>query len=340
MLIWGLDMKKYIFVILVFVLVFMCGRSDAAIEEAPDFLGKLNSKEYEGTKYFYYIPETANSRRKTALRTLVLVHGKDSAADAFVEMWAEVAEKIRVAIVAPVFDSRVFPDYNGLNIQGPRADLKLLEIIKDANSIWPINTEKFYIYGHSAGAQFAHRFAMVHPERIVKGVASAAGNYTFPDANVPYLYGIKQTEEANDIKFDVDAFAQLKFAVIVGALDTDPNVTDGTDAQGKNRAERAWKFYRAMKKHAENNDIASKLRFAKIPKVGHDFRGTTPWSEQYLFGYKRKPEVKREEDRESRERDERRGRSERRGERDERRGRSERRGRNERGERYERREDN
>ena len=52
--------KRYLF--LLFVLVLMCRYSDAVVAEISDFMGKLSSKEYKDTKYYYYIPEAADSR--------------------------------------------------------------------------------------------------------------------------------------------------------------------------------------------------------------------------------------------------------------------------------------
>ena len=278
-------MKNTTFFVLLFLLAFACEYCHAADSNTSDFIGKLSYKEYKGVKYHYYIPESAKSKRKTPLKLLVLVHGRGLNPDVYAKRWFDVAEERGVALVAPLFDKKTFPNYNRLNIKKTRADLKLLQIIEDLNVLWPVNTQKFFIYGHSAGAQFAHRFAMVHPNRIIKGVASCAGNYTFPDPAVKYHYGIGQIPGTNDIEFNVDAFVQLHFAVIVGELDIDPNEAGGTEAQGKNRIERAWNFYNAMKEYAKNKEIPFNLQFAKISKVGHSSKGTTPWAKKYLFNY-------------------------------------------------------
>ncbi len=250
----------------------------------PGTIGELSEAECKGTKYYYYIPKSARYAKTKPLPVLVLVHGRGLNPVEYANRWLDIAERRRIVVIAPLFDKGTFPNYNRLNIMKPRADLRLLDILADAQLLWPLKTGEFFMYGHSAGGQFAHRFALVHPERIAKGVASCTGNYTFPDPNVTYHYGIGPREETKEMEFDVDGFVQRQFAIIVGQLDTDQEGAGGTDTQGKNRVERARNFYQAMKTYARQRQLPFNLRFTIIPKVGHSSKGTTPWARRYLFG--------------------------------------------------------
>jgi pimeloyl-ACP methyl ester carboxylesterase len=49
--------------------------------------------------------------------------------------------------------------------------------------------ERFYLYGHSAGGQFAGRYAVRHPDHLKALVLSAPGRYAFPDPQAPWPYG-------------------------------------------------------------------------------------------------------------------------------------------------------
>jgi hypothetical protein len=48
------------------------------------------------------------------------------------------------------------------------------------------------MYGHSAGAQFVHRYLQFYDSpKVKKAVAANAGWYTFPNEAINYPYGIK-----------------------------------------------------------------------------------------------------------------------------------------------------
>lgn len=249
--------------------------------------GEVVEREYKGTRYFLYVPKSLPDKKSVGAKLLVLVHGRTLNAREYAERWVDAAEAKRIVIVAPLFDVKTFPNYNRLNIMGARADMRLLEILDDVGTVCPVDTKKLYIYGHSAGGQFAHRFALVHPERIAGGVASAAGNYTFPDPNVPYHYGIGPRPGTENITFHVDEFVGLSFAVVVGGKDNTPDPSaGGTDTQGTSRLERGRNFFLAMKTYAKAHELPCRLSFRIIPGVGHSSSGTTPFAKQYLLRYK------------------------------------------------------
>jgi hypothetical protein len=76
----------------------------------------------------------------------------------------------------------------------------------------------YYLYGHSAGAQFIHRHlafigAGGHPTRIKKAVAANAGFYTMPTFSVPFPYGFGGTEA----EFSMDDLRNY-LQVVVGIM--------------------------------------------------------------------------------------------------------------------------
>jgi len=260
----------------------------AALGASPSVpRGKMVERQCKGTRYFLYVPQSLPNKQSVRAKLLVLVHGRSLNPREYAGRWVDAAEAKRVVFVAPLFDVETFPNYNRLNIMGVRADLRLLEILDDVAAVCPVDTKKFYMYGHSAGGQFAHRFALVHPERIARGVASAAGNYTFPDPNVRYHYGIGPCPGTEKIALDVGKFVGLSFAVVVGGKDNTPDPSaGGTDAQGLSRLERGRNFFLAMKTYAKAHELPCRLSFHVIPGVGHSSSGTTPFAKQYLLRYR------------------------------------------------------
>lgn len=54
-----------------------------------------------------------------------------------------------------------------------------------------VEDERFDLWGHSAGAQFVHRMALLRPRAAVRShVAAGAGWYTAPDLATPFPYGL------------------------------------------------------------------------------------------------------------------------------------------------------
>jgi pimeloyl-ACP methyl ester carboxylesterase len=134
--------------------------------------------------------------------------------------------------------------------------------------------EQFDAFGHSAGAQFAHRLLLFKPDLPVDGmVASASGWYTVPDPGIDFPYGLGQSpaESANMSLYFGEALT-----VMVGALDTDPNSFDlrhneWADAQGLQRVERAQHFYNRGAKLAGGIGAEFYWTYAEVPGVGHEF---------------------------------------------------------------------
>ena len=65
---------------------------------------------------------------------------------------------------------------------------RLFDHVKSLTTIQPAT---YYLYGHSAGGQFMHRFVMFMREaRFSKAVAANAGWYTMPDQKIAFPYGL------------------------------------------------------------------------------------------------------------------------------------------------------
>jgi len=181
-------------------------------------IGAINEMELKGTKWFFYLPKKLKRDRRSPLPVVVSVHGADAnleAARGCAEWFLTFAERRRIAVIAPHFTEN-HPWYQALTIGGNRADLRLLEILEDAKSrVPPLFIKRIYLFGHSGGAQFAHRFALVHPGRVLKGAASAAGGWTFPKPDLIYPGGTKPRRDPLP-EFQFASFVQMPFAILVG----------------------------------------------------------------------------------------------------------------------------
>lgn len=240
-------------------------------------IGEINKLDYKGQTWYFYIPTKVKRDRRRSLPLLVSIHGgpdrKTDNIEGCVKTFMDFSERDRVAVIAPFF-LQVCRGYQTLCLNGTRADLRLLEILEEAKRRVPIlHIKRFYIFGHSAGAQFTQRFALVHPERVAKGAVSC-GAYTLPDPAEPWPRGTREARiKLPELKFD--EFVQLHFAIVVGELDgeDDHNTVKGSEA-----------LYSACKGYAKKRRLRCNIVYHVNRGVGHACAGMSArWAITNLF---------------------------------------------------------
>ncbi|MBI4461890.1 MAG: hypothetical protein HY653_03195 [Acidobacteria bacterium] len=233
--------------------------------------GRLLTRELQGQIYYLYIPHAFSPGGAL----LVSVHGASRGAEAHARAWVPIAEQENVVVVAPLFDFGAFPDYQRLNFRGPRADLRLHAILDEVARLTGADATRFYLYGFSGGGQFAHRYALVHPERLQRVAVGAPGWWCLPEETLDYPYGIKKTSEVPaDVEFQVDELLRLPLAVVIGEKDTERDRNLRQDElvdrlQGSNRLERGRNWYTRMRRLAEEKKIANQFELHVVNGAGH-----------------------------------------------------------------------
>ncbi|NNE63680.1 MAG: hypothetical protein HKN34_06335, partial [Gammaproteobacteria bacterium] len=224
--------------------------------------------------YYLYVPKTV---RKFA-PLMVSIHGVSRNAREHASMMSAMAEQYGVILLAPLFNKKQFPDYQRLGRigRGPRADLALDRVIGEVLYLTGADTEQLYLFGYSGGGQFAHRYAMAHPERVASVVIGAAGWYTFPDRKKTYPRGTASNKTLPSLRFDESRFLRIPMTVIVGDQDCerDPelNTLRRIDRQqGLNRVERATNWVESMNQASSGYGINPHHRLTILPGIGHSF---------------------------------------------------------------------
>ena len=123
-------------------------------------------KDAEGMDCHIYTPSNVSTTKTYQL--VVGVHGnngKGKGAGGY-QGWTEEFDCI---VIGPSFKS----GYQGAR---PSDVSKLLKLVKVVGAKYKIN-DKIFLAGHSAGAQFAHRFAMRDPNKLCACVATSAGSW-------------------------------------------------------------------------------------------------------------------------------------------------------------------
>lgn len=143
------------------------------------------------------------------------------------------------------------------------------KILKDTGS----KAKKYDMWGHSAGAQFVHRYVTFMPHASVdRAVCANAGWYTLPDINVTYPYGLKNSGFTSDATlrhlFSTELIVQL------GTADTSRdglNTTAGAEAQGVNRFERGNFYFSSGQQVASAGNYMFRWLRMEVPGVGHEY---------------------------------------------------------------------
>ena len=239
-----------------------------------------------------------------AHRVLVAVHGmvgeegaEAEAARQLLEQWTPFAQAHGLVVVAPVFDDVHFASrtpgalggYRSLVGRVVAADAFLHEVLADVAAHEQVPTERFLLFGHSAGGQFANRYLVTHPGRVAAAVISAPAWFAFPDPDTRWPHGMAPRrsvfswgEHGDEVRVDVtprpqawrDA-AAVPTLVVVGEQDRAP-LREGSPLDHVTQA-RAW--VEAMGALGPAGPAGPELLV--VPDVGHNqgklLRAAQPW---------------------------------------------------------------
>ena len=256
-------------------------------------------------EYMEYLP------RSEPRGVLVIAHGSTEEekseqdlrklAETFLRRWTRFADEHGLIAVAPIFDHNfgswvsepgiVLGGYRGLAGKEIGAD-EFVDQIVDRYRPQMGGEERFYLYGHSAGGQFAGRYAVRHPDRLKALILSAPGRYAFPDPQAPWPYGQKEVTvrdgppgAARVIRPDRDGWrkaAALPITVVVGTADTEPQPPRAAHV-GTTRVEYAREWVDAMTRIAPEGK--SRIRLITVPRIGHSSAGLTSTCQRALAEY-------------------------------------------------------
>lgn len=225
-------------------------------------------------EYLLYRPSSAGAD----LPLLVSIHGVSRNFDEHAKLLSAYCEMYGVALLVPHFSEEQYPDFQRLGRQGRgrRADTALHLAVAEAASLVGASAERFYIFGFSGGAQFAHRYVMAHPHRVRCAAIASAGWYTFPDPTTRFPYGTRPHRDLPGIRFDAEEFLEVPISVFVGASD------EGTRGvrqsarlnrdQGVHRVERARRWVAAMEEAAAAHHMECRVTYKEIERANHSFR--------------------------------------------------------------------
>lgn len=175
------------------------------------------SRRLPGRRYFLYVP--SGHDRREALRLLVIIHGYRRHVEAYARQFTAFADEHHTAILAPIFPHPERFQQLGIGDDQVRADLCLLDLVDEVGSLYRIETGAFDLFGFSAGAQFAHRFMYLHPERIRSVVVASPGTVTLPTEGYGWPSGVANLSGLASARVDLERIRRVRALLIVGEHD-------------------------------------------------------------------------------------------------------------------------
>ena len=242
------------------------------------FTDQANS--YPPITVWYYKPP----HLKKDSKIVFVMHGVKRNGQTYRDSWIKHASKYHFLLLVPEFSKRYYPGgrkYNqgnmftksGRPIDESRWTFSAIERLFDQIRFYnKLTCEKYYIYGHSAGAQFVHRLLLFKKNaRIKMAIAANAGWYTMPDRNFDFPYGIGNSGLSEG---QLQKALSKTLIILLGTHDNDPNhkylrKTPEAVAQGSNRLERGRAFYQRGKTAAKERRISYGWKLIEVQGVGH-----------------------------------------------------------------------
>jgi len=211
---------------------------------------------------------------------LIVLHGISRNVAVLAELFMPYAERSGRTIIVPHFEARTWPHFQRPS-KTVRPDQALLALLDGAVAAMPDLAGPVDLFGHSGGAQLAHRVAMLFPHRVARLHVAAAGWYCLPNRSMPYPYGIGPGKTATTAKWArrktaaLTEFLSIPVSVYVGsediARDQALRTTPDLDRQqGPNRRARAVTYVQALNHAAESYGLAPKARLTELPGCVHD----------------------------------------------------------------------
>lgn len=137
----------------------LCGTTPAAEERGVDALGR---------EYWLYTPETVETGKRYTLVVGVHAYGGSGRYAGGLAGW--VGERDDVIVAGPSFPN------DGYQVLERESDKQLVQLFAALRKRFQLHP-KLFIAGFSGGAQFAHRFAIRHPELVAGCAAHSGGSW-------------------------------------------------------------------------------------------------------------------------------------------------------------------
>lgn len=208
-----------------------------------EFQGKQRS-------YVLYVPEELESDARVPL--LIVLHGSGHDGESIVDPWVRLAKREQILVAGPEsLDNSMWAAPQ----DGPDFLLDLIDHLKEA---YPVDPQRVYLFGHSAGGHFALQIGLFQSNHFA-AVAAHAGAV---QADMGWLYEraerkipVYLVSGSNDTMVPIIAvrrtFQELKDAGFPVEFKEMPRHDHNYYVMAKRINEEVWEFFRQHRLPAE-----------------------------------------------------------------------------------------
>lgn len=221
----------------------------------------------QGKKRTYYLFVPEKRKEGAALPLVLTLHGSGRDGLTLVEKWKDLARKEGIILAGP--DSKNSQLWS-MSDDGPEV---LFDLVEELKAKLPVNPKRVYLFGHSAGANFALLLSL-YESRYFAAVAVHAGALA-PDTKPLIERAARKTPISifigtQDPLFPLAAVRATRDALSAGGFSPELTEIKGHDHWYYDRAEEinggAWAF---LSRH----ELAEEPRFEKVPMPGKTGKG-------------------------------------------------------------------
>jgi hypothetical protein len=234
----------------------------------------------------------------TTVDVLIVMHGQGRNGEEYRDDWKPHARRHRALLIVPEFSEEHYPGSDGYNLGSVVDDdgdrnpesrwaFSIIEPLFDYVQADTGNRADGYrLFGHSAGAQFVHRFLLFKPDNRVKRAVSAnAGWYTTTEANIDFPYGLRGSPSTDE---GLKRALAAPLTILLGEEDVETDAdnlrkTPETNRQGENRLARGQFFYAAGQRAARALGTTFAWTLETVPGAEHSDEEMAPAAARLLF---------------------------------------------------------
>jgi len=289
------DLKRLFITALVALAVAATAAAGAARAELAAGTGEYefrNADTGQPVQVYYFKPDGYGADTPV----VVLLHGIKRNARDYRDGWIDIARQRGLIVLAPLFTREAYRGANGYNLgnvfhavshEEATGKVRPAElnpprqwgfalpdaVFADFKQRVASSQAGYTLYGHGAGAQFAHRYALFRPRsQACRIIAANSGWYTYPDREAGWPYGIRDVPGIDDAQ--VDAFLGAPLLLMLGDDDVRRKggvmrKTDGAQAQGPDRRTRGERFYAQGRQLAQQRGVTFAWDLQHVPGAGH-----------------------------------------------------------------------
>ena len=243
--------------------------------------------------YYYKSPHAGPDAK-----VLIAIHGAERDATIQRGNWESWANKTNAIVLAPQFDKGPFPDrlfqWGGMEDADPQHwTFQIVEqLFQKVRKDEGLSAGSYFLFGHSAGGQFVHRFTlMMDSAHVAIAVAANAGSYTMPAYRDSFL-GRGFPWFASEQRLPpacLSAAFSRKLVVMLGEEDTKSDALLPKEpeamAQGAHRFARGQNFFNTAQEQAKRLQADFNWTLQTVPGVGHSPKGMTKQAEKILTNF-------------------------------------------------------